>query len=125
MIQTLALLLVFQLAGEALARGLSLPVPGPVIGMVGLLALLALRPRVAEAVQPTVRGLLAHLSLLFVPAGVGVVGHLDRMGDEGLALFAALLLSTIGAIAVGAAVFVAVARLTGAEAGPGERRELP
>ena len=44
MIQALALLLLFQLGGEATARGLSLPVPGPVLGMVALTLALAAEP---------------------------------------------------------------------------------
>ena len=71
----LAWLLAFQSAGELLARGLSLPFPGPVVGMV--LLLLALRWQVVQApVASCADFLLAHLSLLFVPVGVGVMTHL-------------------------------------------------
>jgi holin-like protein len=37
---------------------------------------------------------LQHLSLLFVPAGVGVMLHLQRLGDEALAIGVALVVST-------------------------------
>jgi holin-like protein len=57
--------------------------------------------------------LLGHLSLLFVPAGVGIVGHLDRLGGHGPALMLAIVVSTVLAITVGALVFSAVARATG------------
>jgi holin-like protein len=57
--------------------------------------------------------LLAHLSLLFVPAGTGVLVHLARVQAEWAAIAVALLLSTTLTIAVGAIVFVAVARLRG------------
>ncbi|MCR9150037.1 MAG: CidA/LrgA family protein [Rhodobacteraceae bacterium] len=113
MIPALAVILLFQLGGEALSRGLGLPVPGPVIGMVALVAAFAASPRLAALVRPVAQGLLAHLSLLFVPAGVGVVAHLPLLREAGGALLAALLLSTILAIAAGALTFVAVARLTG------------
>ncbi|EYD73372.1 CidA/LrgA family protein [Limimaricola hongkongensis] len=114
MIVNLVVLLACQLSGEVAARGLGLPVPGPVIGMALLFAALVLRPKLAERIAPTTSGLLAHLSLLFVPAGVGVVGHLDTLGRDGVALIAALLLSTVAAILAGVWVFLAVARLTGA-----------
>lgn len=113
MIVNLVVLLACQLVGEVAARGLGLPVPGPVIGMALLFAALILRPKLAERIAPTTSGLLSHLSLLFVPAGVGVVGHLDTLGQHGVALIAALLLSTIAAIMVGVYVFLAAAQLTG------------
>lgn len=113
MIPALTVLLVFQLIGEVAARGLALPLPGPVIGMALLLAAFAASPRLLELVRPTAQGVLANLSLLFVPAGVGIVGHLDLLTSEGPALLAALVLSTILAIVVGALTFRVVARLTG------------
>lgn len=117
MINHIALILVFQLAGEVIARGLSLPVPGPVLGMVMILALFVLRPAVAEAIRPTALGLLAYLSLLFVPAGVGIVGHVSALGSDGWAILAALFGSTVLAIATGALVFVGLARLMGRDDG--------
>lgn len=63
--------------------------------------------------KPLANGLLANLSLLFVPAGVGVIGHLDELAANGLPLALALVGSTVLAIAVGALVFRAVARAMG------------
>jgi holin-like protein len=114
MIVHLATLLAFQLAGETLSRGLGLIVPGPVIGMVLLLAFFIAVPKAAAAIQPTAQGLLSHLSLLFVPAGVGIVAHLDKLGADGVPILLALLVSTALSIAVGALVFVGLARLMGA-----------
>lgn len=115
MIVHLTTILGFQLLGEILVRSLGLPVPGPVLGMALLLGLFVAVPRTADAIRPTAQTLLAHLSLLFVPAGVGVVGHLARLGGDGPAIGLALLASTVIAIAVGALVFQWVARLVGAE----------
>lgn len=112
MIHVLALILCCQLAGEALARALALPVPGPVLGMAALFVLMLASPRIAQAVQPVGEGILRHLSLLFVPAGVGVIGHLRLLGENALAIGVALIGSTILAIAVGALVFRLVARLS-------------
>ncbi len=114
MIHAITLLLAFQLAGEVLARLAGWPLPGPVLGMVGLLAAFAAFPRLHDLIQPTAQGFLAHLSLLFVPAGVGIIGHLGRLGRDGGPVALAIVISTLLAIAVGAGVFVGVARLTGA-----------
>lgn len=113
MIQAVALLLVFQLAGEIAARLTGLPLPGPVLGMLGLLAAFMTFPKLYPLAKPTTQGLLGHLSLLFVPAGVGVVGHLGRFGTDGAPIALAILVSTALAIVIGAAAFLLVARLTG------------
>lgn len=113
MIPALIALLLAQLAGEAATRALGLPVPGPVLGMLLLLAGFALSPRLRETVRPLAQGILGHLSLLFVPAGVGVVGHLGTLGAQGLPILLALVVSTLLAIAVGALTFATVARRTG------------
>lgn len=89
----LAWLLAFQSLGELLARGLALPFPGPVIGM--LLALLALRlAAVREPVAACANFLLSHLSLLFVPVGVGVMTHLGLLGQYGVRMLVAIVVST-------------------------------
>ncbi|WP_435257729.1 CidA/LrgA family protein [Thioclava sp. FR2] len=114
MLHALLLILACQLAGETLARATGLPLPGPVLGMTLLLALMVLSKRLAEIIRPVAQAILARLSLLFVPAGVGVVGHISTLGNQTLALLGAIFVSTILAIAVGALTFSAVARLTGA-----------
>lgn len=113
MIVPITTILAFQLVGETLARGFSLTLPGPVIGMALFLCFLALIPRAAKAIEPTAQGILSHLSLLFVPAGVGIVGYLDRLASDGVAIITALAISTAVAIAVGALVFEAVDRVMG------------
>lgn len=92
-------LLVLQSLGELLARGLSLPLPGPVIGM--LLLLLALRWRpVREPVALCADFLLSHLSLLFVPVGVGVMTHLALVSQYGLRMGIVIVLSTLAGLGV-------------------------
>jgi holin-like protein len=95
----LAVLLLFQLAGEVASRLLALPVPGPVVGMVLLLVALELRLPRQDALRLASGGLLAVLSLLFVPAGVGIVQHLPRLAAEWPALAASLLVSTAATLA--------------------------
>lgn len=95
----LAWLLVFQSVGELLARGLSLPFPGPVVGM--LLLLLALRfVAIREPVGACSDFLLSHLSLLFVPVGVGVMTHLSLVSQYGFRMLVVIVLSTLAGLAV-------------------------
>ncbi len=108
----LAVLLLCQTAGELLVRTLGLPLPGPVLGMgvlAGLLALPALAPLHAP-VGAAAEGLLAHLSLLFVPLGVGVIAHLGLLRNHAGALALTLLASTIVGLAVTALVLQALWR---------------
>jgi holin-like protein len=116
----LAALLLCQSAGEALARLLHLPLPGPVIGMLMLLG--ALRwPRVRAPVGAAADSLLAHLSLLFVPVGVGVMTHMGLISQYGLRLLLAMLLSTW----IGLAVTALSMRVLLQRAEAGEAARLP
>lgn len=105
----LAWLLVCQSIGELLSRGLSLPLPGPVVGLV--LLLIALRfPAVREPVGECANFLLAHLSLLFVPVGVGVMTHLALLSQYGGRMLVVIVLSTWIGLAVTALVLYAPER---------------
>ena len=104
MLRALTVLLGFQCLGEVVALATRLPVPGPVLGMAALLAWLGLRPAAATGLRDGAHALLSHLSLLFVPAGVGVMLHVRRLADEGLAIGVALVTSTALAIVVTALV---------------------
>ena len=99
----LAWLLALQSLGELLARGLHLPFPGPVVGMVLLLVALWWEP-VRAPVAACADFLLAHLSLLFVPVGVGVITHLGLLAEYGVRMLAVIVLSTWVGIAVTALV---------------------
>jgi putative effector of murein hydrolase LrgA (UPF0299 family) len=113
MIPALALILAFQLSGEAAARATGLPVPGPVLGMIALVVTLTVFPRLGDTIAPAAQVILSALTLFFVPAGVGVIAHFGVLRDAGPALAVALVVSTVAAIAAGALTFAAVARLTG------------
>lgn len=96
MLNALTLLIVCQFLGEVIARGASLPLPGPVIGLVLLLAGLVLRDRApGMQLEVTAGWLLRNFGLLFVPAGVGVITQLDVIGDNLLALVVAIPVSTL------------------------------
>jgi holin-like protein len=120
MIASLSLILLCQLAGEAMVRGIGVPMPGPVIGLMFLLVLLLLRDRFAvlargplqgDGVESTSRGLLANLSLLFVPAGVGVVQKLDLIVDHGVAFLGVLAISVLITLLVTVGTFIVASRL--------------
>ena len=103
-------LLLFQCAGEALVRLAGLPVPGPVAGMALLCAALLVRRSPPASMSVAADGLARHLSLLFVPAGVGVMLHVTRVVDEWLPIVVALTVSTVLAIAATALTFQWLAR---------------
>ena len=126
MIASLSLILLCQLAGEVIVRGLGLPMPGPVVGLALLLLLLLARDRVRllargplqqDGVENASRGLLAHLSLLFVPAGVGVVQKLDLVAEHGIAVAAVLAISVVTTLVVTVGTFLLASRLM--SPGPG------
>jgi len=106
MIEYLTLILCCQLLGELAVSALNAPLPGPVAGMVLLLAYLLVKGGVPEPLAQLSDSLLNNLSLLFVPAGVGVMLHFDLLGNELIPLSIALVLSTLVTIAVTALLMV-------------------
>jgi len=120
MIASLGLILLCQLLGEILVRGFGWPIPGPVVGLVVLLILLQGRDRIGllrhgplgnGGVESAASGMLAHLSLLFVPAGVGVVQQLDLISEHGVAIFVILVISVAITLLVTVAAFIITSRL--------------
>lgn len=118
-----ALLLVCQLAGEVLVVASGLPVPGPVAGMVLLFTGLMIRGGVPAGLAEAADGLLAHLSLLFVPAGVGVMLHANLVGAELVSIATSLIVSTLLTIAVTAVVMRLLGRGSAGEDGDGDGAE--
>jgi holin-like protein len=120
MIRGFVVLLLCQLVGEVVARGLALPVPGPVLGLallvLGLSAWHHIRPFDDATLQSSevgrvADGLLSALALLFVPAGVGVVQYFGLIGSYGLALGLALVVSTFATLVATVGTFLLVKRL--------------
>jgi holin-like protein len=106
-------LVVFQYLGDLIAAAIDLPVPGVVVGLLLFLTTLALRGwwlgshgAVPDPLNRVAKGLHDHFGLLFVPAGVGIIGNLDRLAADGLALFAVVLFSTVTTITVTALIAV-------------------
>lgn len=113
----LTLILACQLAGETLVAATGLPLPGPVAGMAILFAGL-LAAGLPEGLGRVADAILGHLSLLFVPAGVGVMLHAPLIARDLVPISAALVLSTLAAVAV---TGLAMRALSKAAGGEGER----
>jgi putative effector of murein hydrolase LrgA (UPF0299 family) len=111
MVNALLALLGFQLVGEVLVRAVGAPVPGPVVGMLLLFLALRTRRRVPGALQRASQGLLGNLSLLFVPAGVGVIVHLQLLAADWWRLLIAIVASTLITLLATALVMQGLIRL--------------
>jgi putative effector of murein hydrolase LrgA (UPF0299 family) len=108
MLAAFAILLVFQCIGEGVAFITGVPIPGPVIGMLLLFAALLAWPRLQHMLEATASELLRHLSLLFVPAGVGIVVAAASGRGQWLAILVALVGSTLLTLGVTALVMQAL-----------------
>lgn len=111
MLGAVTTLLVYQLVGEVLVHFFALPVPGPVVGMLLLFLSLWLKGSIPDGLHTTANTILQHLSLLFVPAGVGVMVHFSRVSGELVPILVAVLGSTALAIAAAALTMQALMRL--------------
>ncbi len=110
MLEYLTLILVCQLAGELVVTTIGAPLAGPVVGMVLLFVFLLLKGAVPEPLGQVSGALLHNLSLLFVPAGVRVMAHLELLGSDVVPLSVALVLSTLMTVAVTALLMVLLSK---------------
>lgn len=110
MIGGLVEILLFQGMGELVSHFLLPLIPGPVIGLVLLLAWFRVRKRIPANVEIVANALVSNLGLLFVPAAVGVVMFWPQLTSDLVAVVAALLVSVTATIAVSALVMKALAR---------------
>jgi holin-like protein len=103
-VKTLVLVLLFHVLGQVLAIALSLPLPGTVLGMIGLLLwlLLAESDEAAHRHERHAAPVLKHLGLFFIPASVGLMAHLQRFAQEGLPLAITLVASALACVIVSA-----------------------
>lgn len=104
MLGYITLIFTCQLIGELVVAALGLPMPGPVVGMILLLTGLIVRGSVPGELAAAGDFLLSNLSLLFVPAAVGVIVHAGLLARDWLPLTIALIVSTLAAIAVSALI---------------------
>lgn len=114
-------LLLCQLAGETAILSVrafypEIAFPGPVVGMALMFVLLVWRKGPDAGLDATSGAILRNLSLLFVPAAVGIVQYGPVLREFGIALALALIASTILTLLVTVGVFLLVARLRGSGA---------
>lgn len=100
----IGILAAFWGLGEAIARGLALPVPGGVVGLALILALLIARRLDADNLRSGAHFLLAEMLLFFVPAVLAVRDHNELMSLLGLKVLAVLLGGTLLVMAATALV---------------------
>ena len=100
MIQGLLQLLLFQALGELISHFVLLRIPGPVVGLVLLLAFLHWRGHVPAAIELVGSGILQHLGLLFIPASVGVVLYWPLLREYAAAVSCALVVSVLVTLGV-------------------------
>ncbi|VXC18216.1 LrgA family protein [Burkholderia sp. 8Y] len=112
MIKALAVLLLFQCLGETVSFAWNIPVPGPVIGMLLLLAALRLSKATQSTVEEPSLAFLKHLSLLFVPAGVGIVVYAGRVESDLVPIAATILVGTALTVCITAITAQALHRIT-------------
>jgi len=105
MLGAIALLLICQMAGEAVHRFAGVPVPGSVIGMALLLVWLALVRRERPSLDVVTGWLTAHLAIMFVPAAVGLMNEGPVLARHGVAIIVATVISTLLTLVVTAQVF--------------------
>ncbi|WP_434633461.1 CidA/LrgA family protein [Chromobacterium sp. CV08] len=98
MLDLLLWLLGYQLAGEALVRGMGWPMPGPVMGLLLLFATLWLRRAVPAALQREAPRFLGHMSLLFIPAGGALLAYAPMLSAHGWQLALIMLASTLATL---------------------------
>ncbi|MBF5004352.1 CidA/LrgA family protein [Diaphorobacter sp. NR2-3-3-1] len=97
---SLAVLVRFQLAGDFLVRALGLPVPGSLIGLVGLTLVLLVLGRVPAALGKVSGGLLRNMMLMLAPAVVGLIDNFGRVREEWLPFLVAGVVGSVITLAV-------------------------
>ena len=100
MIPGLVQILLFQGLGELVSKFVLPLVPGPVIGLMALLAYLLAKGSVNAALELVASAFSQHLGLLFIPAAVGVVVFWPQLQAHALAVVVALVVSVSLTIAV-------------------------
>ncbi len=85
------------LAGELITRLFNLPVPGSIVGMLLLLLLFCLKIVKPKQVEPVTKPLLQHMTLLFIPAGAGIMVSFGLLKDS---IAAFVVVSAAGTLAV-------------------------
>ena len=105
MLRSLFIIFFYQLLGEAIQKIFEINIPGPVIGLILLLLCfiifskkLTQSKRIIKEISVTSNQIINYLSLLFVPIGVGVVMHIDYLGDNLFKIFSIIIIGTLATL---------------------------
>jgi holin-like protein len=102
----LLILLSFLLLGNLIQSGLALPIPGSIIGMLLLLAMLITRGKSPQSLQSISKVLSPLLPLFIIPVSVGIVTQKELLAENGISLLVIMAISLIPGALVCAAVMM-------------------
>lgn len=115
MIEGMMVLLLFQLLGEAVAHLAHWPVPGPILGLLLLLAWSAIGRKLGTSGEMVARGLMANLGLMFVPVAAGILFQLRSLGGAAWHVVWIVVVTTAVTLVATAATFSVLARWSARE----------
>lgn len=95
MLNGFLLLLVFQCLGEAIKAYTQVVLPGPIIGMLLLLAALCLYRKVPDSLGQASQQLIQHLGLMFLPPSAGLFFLAPRFNAQWPAIVTAMIIGTL------------------------------
>ncbi|WP_297517427.1 CidA/LrgA family protein [uncultured Clostridium sp.] len=111
LLREMLLILVIYFVGDFLSKGLHLPIPGNILGMIILLILLCTKIVKVENVDNVSTFLLDHLAFLFIPAGVGVLNAMNVLDGYIIQLLIIVITSTMVIMAVTGTIVQSVMKL--------------
>ncbi|WP_406663247.1 CidA/LrgA family protein [Gallaecimonas sp. GXIMD1310] len=80
--------------GKGLVQLTGLPIPGAIVGLLLLFVLLSTGLLAGSWPAPAASLLMRHMTLLFIPAGVGLINYLDLLSRHAAVLLGTTLIST-------------------------------
>ena len=114
-LKQLAIILAISLAGEMLSSVLPLPIPASIYGIVILFTLLVSRVLHVDDIRETSSFLIAFMSMLFIPAGVGLMTSFPLLAENLIAYIVITAVSTVLVMAVSGRAAQAAIRREGKE----------
>ena len=105
MLRSLFIIFFYQLLGEAIQKFFEINIPGPVIGLILLLLTFIFfskkftqSKKIINEISAISHQIINYLSLLFVPIGVGVVMHINYLGDNLFTIFSIIIIGTLATL---------------------------
>ena len=112
MLNSIFIILLFQLLGEFIQKVFELSIPGPVIGLIFLLSVMLIIKKINKQdtgfetkLVNSAENLLTYLPLLFIPVGVGVVMHLSLLEENLVSVILIIIIGTLLTLALTGFVF--------------------